>query len=123
MVNSCNYSLYIDQFNLCFYSYIRVLLFLSIAKTQISVTLKFHAFIQGRQRRNTGIYLYIYYLFIFYSRPFNMELIVNEEFEGNWKHTVIHNSGPILKFTWWCREKDRKYITRCNTDSRSDFKT
>jgi len=39
-----------------------------------------------------------------------MELIVSEKFDEIWKQAVIHNPGPILKFTWWCREKDRKCI-------------
>jgi hypothetical protein len=103
MVNSCNYSSYIDQLNLYFYSHVRVLWFLSITKTQISMNIKFHTFIQRRQRRNTAV-------FFFLPRQCDMELIVNEKFEEIWKHAVIHKSGPILKFTWWCREKDRKCI-------------
>jgi hypothetical protein len=116
MENSCNYISYIDQLNLYFYSYARVLWFLRISKTQILMALKFHAFIQRRQMRNTGIYLYNHYLFIYliqrwrYPRPCNMELIVSNKFVDIWKKAVIHNPGPILKLTWWCREKDRKCI-------------
>jgi len=51
----CNYISYIDQLNLYFYSFLRVLWFVPVFKTQISMTLKFRTFIRRRQRRNTGI--------------------------------------------------------------------
>lgn len=61
-VNGNNYILYVDQLKLNLYSYVYVLCFLRISKTQLSMTLKFHAFIHVRQRPNTEIYLYTYSL-------------------------------------------------------------
>jgi len=82
MENSCNYISYIDQLNLCFYSYVRVLWFLPISKTQISMALKFHTFIQRRQLRNTGIYLYNHYLFI-YLLPYNSDEAIPDHVTWN----------------------------------------
>jgi len=94
------------------YSYIRVLWFLSIAKTQISMTKISCLYSTKTEAEHGNLFIYLLFIYLFiYSRPCNMELIVNEKFEEIWKHAVIHNSGLILKFTWWCREKTENIYT------------